>query len=251
MSETDVGRRGLILGGTCELALVLASKLIGQGYRPILTWRNPEGRAKINLALADFAGRYETVRFDLADPLSGEAFFAHYAGYDFLVDFAQGDYEALVAAADEERVAAYFAENVAARAAFIKHMTREMIRAKQGRLIYVSSSAAERPAPGQGFYAAAKLAAEALYRNCGLELAGKGITSVILRTGYVRAGRGRDFLAANPEAIRQVPLLRPLEAEEVAETILFLLSPAATGINATVLTIDGGLSAGKTGATRY
>ncbi len=244
-------RKGLILGGTCELALALASRLIEKGFFPVLTWRNPDGCGKIDAALAKLSGRYETGRFSLDDPLSLETLFAGEPGFDFLVDFAQGDYEALVASADEDRIPAYFSENVVARAILLKRLTREMLRLKQGRLIYISSSAAERPAPGHGFYAAAKLAAEALYRNCGLELAGKGITSVILRAGYVKAGRGYAFLEANPEIIRQVPLRRALEADEVAETILFLLSPAAVGINATILTLDGGLSAAKTGTTKH
>ena len=243
--------KGLILGGTCELALVLASKLIEKGFFPVLTWRDPEGRGKIDVTLAAFSGRYETIRFNLGDLLSLETLFAKDSGFDFLVDFAQGDYETLIAAADEDRIRAYFSENVAARAILLKRVARGMLRMKRGRLIYVSSAAAERPAPGQGFYAAAKLAAETLYRSCGLELAGKGVTSVILRAGYVQAGRGRAFLEANPEIIRQVPLQRALEAEEVAETILFLLSPAAVGINATILTLDGGLSAGKTGIMKH
>jgi len=243
--------KGLILGGTCELGLVLASKLIKKGFYPVLTWRNPAGCEKIDVALAEYSGRYETVRFNLGDPMSLETLFAKDSGFDFLVDFAQGDYETLIAAADEDQILAYFSENVAARAILLKRVARGMLRMKRGRLIYISSSAAERPAQGQGVYAAAKLAAEALYRSCGLELAGKGITSVILRAGYVQAGRGRAFLESNPEIIRQVPLRRALEADEVAETILFLLSPAAVGINATILTLDGGLSAGKTGIMKH
>ncbi len=243
--------KGLILGGTCELALALAPGLIEKGFFPVLTWRDPEGREKIDVSLVDYSGRYETVRFNLGDPLSLETLFSKDPGFDFLVDFAQGDYETLIAAADEDRIRVYFSENVASRAILLKRVARGMLRLKRGRLIYVSSSAAERPAPGQGVYAAAKIAAEALYRNCGLELAGKGITSVILRAGYVQAGRGRAFLETNPEIIRQVPLQRALEAEEVTETILFLLSPVAVGINATILTLDGGLSAGKTGIAKH
>lgn len=250
MSNQSDKKRGLILGGTCELALCLASQLIAQGILPVLTWRDQDGKEKIDQHLAACRGLYDTVRFDLGDPSSLKVLFDDQAaGFDFLVDFAQGDYEALIAAADEERIQAYFNENVAARAVLLKHVTRVMLRMRRGRLIFVSSSAAEKPAPGQGFYSATKLASEALYRNCGLELAGKGISSVVLRVGYVRAGRGRAFLEHNPDALRQVPLHRALDAEEVAQTILFLLSSAAVGINATILTMDGGLSAGKMGIT--
>jgi 3-oxoacyl-[acyl-carrier protein] reductase len=248
MSKHADKKRGLILGGTCELALCLSRMLIEKSFLPVLTWRTEEGRQKIDHALASHAGLYETAQLELNDPESMGALFTTTSPFEFLVDFAQGDYEALIAGSDEEKIYPYFTAYVASRAVLLKNLCRVMLRKKQGRLIYVSSSAAERPAPGQGFYGAAKLASEALYRNCGLELAGKGITAVILRAGYIDAGRGRKFLLSKPDAVRQVPLRRALKAEEVAETILFLLSPAANGINATILTMDGGLSAGKTGA---
>ncbi|MBN1547994.1 MAG: SDR family oxidoreductase [Syntrophaceae bacterium] len=246
MSELVGNRRGLILGGTCELALYLARVLIEKGAVPVLTWRSDDGLQRITNALDVYNERFETTRLDLSDAASIQEVFARSdSRFDFLVDFAQGDYEALIASSDESRFCTYFTENVAARAVVLKHICRQMLAWKQGRLVFVSSSAAGRPAPGQGFYSAAKLASEALYRNCGLELAAKGITAVILRAGYIDAGRGRAFLAANPETVRQVPLNRFLTTEEVAETILFLLSPAATGINATTVTMDGGLTAGK------
>ena len=248
MKRHDDEKKGLILGGTCELALCLAPMLIAKEIVPVLTFRSEEGQRKIEEKLAPYAGHYETARLDLNDTASIEAFFSRTSSScDFLVDFAQSDYEAFIAGADESRIYSYFMENVAARAVFLKHVTRAMLGRRRGRLVYVSSSAAERPAPGQGFYSAAKLASEALYRNCGLEMAGKGITSVILRVGYVEAGRGRIFLETRPDAVNQVPIGRALKAGEVAETILFLLGPAAVGINATVLTMDGGLCAGKIG----
>ena len=80
----------------------------------------------------------------------------------------------------------------------------------------------------------------------GLELACRGVTSVTLRPGYIDAGRGRRYLEDKGDrVIEQIPLGRPLTSREVVRTILFLLSDSARGFNATVLTMDGGLSAGK------
>jgi 3-oxoacyl-[acyl-carrier protein] reductase len=110
----------------------------------------------------------------------------------------------------------------------------------------VSSSAAYRPNPGQGFYAASKLASEALYRNLGLELGEHGVTAVILRPGYIDAGRGKKYMQGKGgDILRMVPIKRVLNTAEVAETILFLLSDSAAGFNATEISLDGGLTAGK------
>jgi len=121
-----------------------------------------------------------------------------------------------------------------------------MLKKRRGRLIYISSSAAERPNPGQGFYAAAKLASEALYRNMGLEMGERGITTAILRPGYVDAGRGAIFMRKHGRVLLEmIPVKRAITQEEIAQTILFLLSDSAISINATAIVLDGGLTAGK------
>jgi 3-oxoacyl-[acyl-carrier protein] reductase len=113
-------------------------------------------------------------------------------------------------------------------------------------MVYVSSAAAGRPHPGQGYYAAAKQASEALYRNVGLELSTRGVTAVTLRPGYIDAGRGLRYLEKKADdALAKVPLGRALKIDEVVDAIMFLLSDSAVGFNATILTMDGGLSAGK------
>ena len=165
---------------------------------------------------------------------------------DFLVDFAHGDIESLVASANEDDICRYFAENVSFRAKILKRAGRAMLKKRKGRLIFISSSAADRPNPGQGFYAAAKLASEALYKNLGLELGCRGITTVTLRPGYIDTGRGRRYMQAHEkETLNMVPIRRALTSEELAETILFFLSDSAGGFNATEVSMDGGLTAGK------
>ncbi|MHB8910045.1 MAG: SDR family NAD(P)-dependent oxidoreductase [Syntrophales bacterium] len=195
-------------------------------------------------------GGYETRRLDFADRDSLAALFEpDDPPFDFLVDFAQGEYEALIAAADDEAVSSFFAESVSFRAALLKRVTRGMLSRRKGRLVYISSAAAENPASGQGFYAAAKLASEALYRSVAIEMGKRGLTTAILRPGYCDAGRGRSFLEKNGDCLGRVPIGRALAATEIAEAVLYLLSDGALGINGSVITMDGGVVAGK-GAVR-
>lgn len=241
------GKRALILGGSCDLALSLAENMIRAGLFPILTYRSEKGQNHIIERLKTFDDKYTTVYLDFSEPGSiGSAFQHTDQDIDYLVDFAQGDYESLIASADEVDIYRYFSENVSFRAEVIKKAARIMLAKKKGRLVYISSSAAAKPNPGQGFYAAAKLASEALYRNMGLELGGRGITTVTLRPGYINAGRGRVFLESKgKEALGKVPIKRALTAEELTETILFYLSDSAIGFNATEIPMDGGLGALK------
>jgi 3-oxoacyl-[acyl-carrier protein] reductase len=209
MNITFSGSRALIVGGTCELAHTLAASMIESSLFPILTYRSDEGLSALRKALSRYEGNYavEYLKFG-------------------------------------EEVYGYFAENISFRAEVLKTAGRIMLKKRKGRLVFISSTAAARPNPGQGFYAAAKLASEALYRNMGLELGGRGITTIILRPGYVNAGRGRAYIEEK-NVLEAVPIKRAVTKEEIAETVLFLLSESAAGMNATVITMDGGLTVGK------
>ena len=128
----------------------------------------------------------------------------------------------------------------------LKSAAKAMLKNKKGRMIFISSTSAGKSNPGQGFYAAAKLASEALYRNLGLELAGRGITALTLRTAYIDAGRGKKYFENNTEKIlNQMHIGRILTAVDVAETIMFFLSDSASGFNAAEISLDGGFSASK------
>ena len=241
------GRRVLILGGSCDLAITLAELLIQEGLQPILTWRSDGGRERLCARLEAFSGQFETAHLDLSGRPSLHSLFSQVQhDLDYVVDFAQGDMECLIGSANPDDIHRYVSANVSTRAELLRMAARIMVRKRRGRMLFVSSSAASRPNPGQGFYAAAKLASEAIYRNLGLELAGRGVTTVTLRPGYIAAGRGRKYLeAGDREALKAVPLGRALTCKEVAEAVLFFLSDSACAFNATEITMDGGLTAGK------
>lgn len=240
------GRRVLVLGGTCELALCLAELLIAEDLYPVLTWRSRAGQQHIAKYLASFSGQFETAYCDLAKPDSVASLFAQIGDdLDYLVDFAQGDFESLIGSAPPGSLHPFFSENVSTRAEVLKSAARTMLQKKHGRLIYISSVAALRTNPGQGFYAAAKLASEALYRNLGIELGSRGITTLILRPGYIDAGRGGKYLHSHPEAVKKGGIGRPLHGREVAEAVMYFLSDGASAFNAVAISMDGGMSAAK------
>jgi 3-oxoacyl-[acyl-carrier protein] reductase len=247
MNATFSGDRALILGGTCEIALTLATYLVRASLRPILTYKDEKGLRAIRKNLETMDGDYDVCHLNFGDRQSLDSLFCYIGDdLDFMIDLAQGNYESFIAAADEESVCRYFMENISFRAEVLKRAGRVMLKKRRGRLIFMSSSAAERPNPGQGFYAAAKMASEALYRSMGLELGERGVTTVILRPGYIDAGRGREYVnKRGRDILEMVPIKRMITKNEIAETILFLLSESATGINATEILIDGGLTSGK------
>ncbi len=240
-------KNALILGGSCELGITLGKLMITSGLFPMLTYRDTDGEKRISTSLKSFTGKYASGLLDLADPESVETFFSRKTDeLSYMVDLAHGNLEQLVASRGRRSISQFYEENVSSRAAILEIVSRSMLKEKFGRMVYVSSTAATRPHPGQGFYASSKLASEALYKNLGIELGGKGITTVVLRPGYMDTGRGRLYAdKKHKDILEKVPVKRLLSPNEVAETILFFLSKSAQGFNATEITMDGGLSAGK------
>lgn len=161
-----------------------------------------------------------------------------------LADFMHSPFESLLAQASPADIERWAADDIALRARVLRALSRSMLARRRGRCLFISSAAAGRPAPGQGFYAAAKLAGEALYRSTGLELGRRGVTACSLRLSWLDAGRGRRFLAGRQdEAAGRMPTGRLVSAEEALDAMLFLLKNPS--FNATEISLDGGLSAAK------
>jgi 3-oxoacyl-[acyl-carrier protein] reductase len=247
MRLTFDGNLGVILGGSSLLGLALAKSMLNSGITPVLTYRSDASKHKIEKALSPVSSGFKTLLLDFSSRDTLKNISPKILGSpDFLIDFAQSDYERLVSSARVDDIYTYFEENISFRAAVLIQISRLMLKCKKGRCVFVSSTAASQPNPGQGFYAAAKMASEALYRSMGLELGCRGITSVILRPGYVDAGRGKNFLSTHAnETLPKIPVGHPVLPEKIADTILFLLSESAGSFNATEICIDGGLTAGK------
>ena len=244
------GRTAFIFGGTCCIGLSLARNMIRNNIFPVLSYRNEEGRLKIDTNLSDISGKYLSVYIDANEKKSINKLFdtPEYKEkeIDFFVDLAHTDFESYIASADDDKIYTYFVQNLCFRTILVKKIARIMLKNKRGKMIYISSAAAIRPNHGQGFYRASKLASEAIYRSIGIEMANKGITTVSLRPGYVNTGRGSKYIKTEVNnIIKKIPSKKLITAKQTAETIMFYLSDSAQGFNAVEITMDGGFTAGK------
>ncbi len=233
------GKNVLVTGGNSEIGLTLAELLINSDLYPVLTVRNNKKKEEVEKTLLSYSGKFGVVVIDFTEKESLKAFTdSKDIPFDYLVDLYQSDYESLVAASDIDKISEYFTTNITVRAELIRFLSREMLKRKFGRMIFVSSAAANFPAEGQGFYSSSKLASEALYKNTGVELGKRGVTTFTIRPGYIDSGRGKEFL--EKKRVEYV-----IDKKRVCESILFFLSTSSEGFNAGCVVMDNGFSSGK------
>ncbi len=135
--------------------------------------------------------------------------------------------------------------NLAGAYRVAKRAAAKMVRARHGRLIFVSSVVAFVGSPGQANYAASKAGIVGLARSIARELGSRSITSNVIAPGFVDT----DMTAAMTEARRAevlagIPLKRYGAVEDIAAAALYLASDAAGYVTGAVLPVDGGVGMG-------
>ncbi|MGN1140495.1 MAG: 3-oxoacyl-[acyl-carrier-protein] reductase [Oliverpabstia sp.] len=125
----------------------------------------------------------------------------------------------------------------------IRHLSRQMIKQKSGKIINISSVSGVLGNAGQANYAASKAGIIGLTKTMARELASRGITVNAIAPGFVNTEMTEVLSDSVKEsAVAQIPLGRFGETEDIAEMAAFLASDKANYITGQVIHVDGGMA---------
>jgi NAD(P)-dependent dehydrogenase (short-subunit alcohol dehydrogenase family) len=126
-----------------------------------------------------------------------------------------------------------------------KRATPRMIRARQGRIVLISSVVALTGSGGQTNYAASKAGLIGFARSLAREIGSRNVTVNVVAPGFIETDMTADLTAdRKKELMGQIPLKRFAGPGEVAGVVTWLASDAAAYITGAVIPVDGGLGMG-------
>ncbi|MGQ0504720.1 MAG: 3-oxoacyl-ACP reductase FabG [Myxococcaceae bacterium] len=234
-----------VTGASRGIGAAIARTLGAEGYRVWLHYRSREDAARevAREIVAAQGPEPLLVSFDLADrAVAGEKvrqLIATEGVPDALVLNAGLNRDGLFVFTDDKAWDDVIDTNLSGFFTVAKPVVKGMLRERRGRIVMLSSIAAQRGSPGQVNYAASKGGIIAAARSLALECAPRGITVNVVSPGLVKT----DMLEGAPveQILPLVPLQRLGRPEEVAHVVRYLCSDEAAYVTAQVINVNGGM----------
>ena len=233
-----MSRTVLVTGGNRGIGLAIARAFAEAGDNVAVTHRGsgaPEGLFGVQCDVTDAA--QVDAAFDTVE--------AEFGPVEILISNAGITDDTLLLRMGEESFEKVVDANLAGAYRVAKRAAQGMLKARKGRLIFISSVVALIGSPGQANYAASKAGLIGLARSIARELGSRNITANVIAPGFIETDMTAELTEdRKKEILGQVPLKRYGSAEEVAGAALYLASDAGAYVSGVVLPVDGGLGMG-------
>jgi NAD(P)-dependent dehydrogenase (short-subunit alcohol dehydrogenase family) len=239
------GQRVLVTGGTRGIGAATARVLADAGAQVLVSARTAPADSPFQVITADMSDRLDVQAL-------AQSALAQLGGLDVLVSNVGGQIRRPGALEfTDEDWQQEIDLNLLAAVRLDRALVPAMLaQGAGGAIVHVSSGAARIARPTSLRYSATKAALNAYSKGLASELGPHGVRVNVVSPGFISTSRITELAAeqdTTPDAITtqiaaslQIPLGRAGTAEEAAQLILFLVSPAASYVTGTQFTVDGG-----------
>ena len=238
----------LVTGASRGIGRQIAISLAKEGAQVIVNYNGSAAKAEevVNL-ITEAGGRAEAVQCNVSEYDKAEELMKYiigkYGRVDILVNNAGITRDNLLMKMTEEEFDAVIDINLKGTFNCIKHLSRQMLKQKGGRIINISSVSGVMGNAGQANYCASKAGVIGLTKSVARELASRGITCNAVAPGFIETEMTDGLSDSVKEAMNaQIPMKCFGNTEDIAGTVVFLASDAARYITGQVINVDGGMA---------
>ncbi len=234
----------LVTGASRGIGKAIALELAGQGATVVGTATTEAGAEAISAYLAPFGGKGAVLNVTDAAACTAviDEVQKSYGSVSILVNNAGITADQLAMRMKDEEWDSVIATNLTAVGRLSRAVLRGMMKAKQGRIINITSVVGSSGNPGQMNYAAAKAGVAGMSRALAREIGSRNITVNCIAPGFIDTDMTKSLSTEQHSALlTQIPLARLGAPEDIAHAVAFLAGPQAAYITGTTLHVNGGM----------
>jgi 3-oxoacyl-[acyl-carrier protein] reductase len=241
------GYAAIVTGGARGIGRAIAVALADAGADVLITYKGNTAAADAVVAEIIAKGRKAiAMQADAADPDAAVAVVAKameaFGKVDLLVNNAGITRDTLILRMTPEQWPEVIDTNLSGAFYMTKAAVKEMLRAKSGRIVNITSVSGQAGNAGQANYSSAKAGMIGLTKATAREVASRGITVNAVAPGFIVTELTADLPEAIKEGVKSAtPLGRFGEPNEIAAAVIYLASREASYVTGQVLGVDGGL----------
>ena len=241
------GKVAVVTGASGGIGRAIAVAFGKAGASVAVHYNGNEAKAAaVKAEIEEAGGKAEIFRCNVADFDACSEFIKSvvktFGKIDILVNNAGITRDGLIMGMSEDDFDAVLDTNLKGSFNCIRFASRQMMRKKYGRIINITSVSGVAGNAGQANYSASKAGLIGLTKSVAKELASRNITANAIAPGFVKT----EMTGVLPDdvketAMKQIPLARFAEPEDIANAAVFLASDMASYITGQVLLVDGGM----------